>query len=359
MFETKRFDFYLFFSILLILIFSFVMILSVSPDILLNQLVYSVIALISFFAFSFICSSVLVSLSPLIYVFCLGFLILPFIFGTVTRGSVRWIPIGTYTIQPSEIIKPFLCVFAAWFWTNKNYSQLRFLKFFSAFFPILLLIFLQPDLGSMLVVLTIFAGTILYSGVKTKQIVVFSAITIFLLPLLWFSLKDYQKTRIVHFLNPLSDPLGQGYNQIQAKIAVGSGKLTGWGLGKGSQSHLYFLPERHTDFIFSSMAEEFGFIGSSFLLILYLFLFLRILRIASRSEERYEFLLVIGIFFSLAFQTIVNIGMNMGLLPIAGITLPLFSYGGSSLVATMISLGIIQNVYRGNRVNKIVSIRHF
>jgi len=359
MFETKKFDFYLFMPVVLLLIFSLGMVLSVSPAIITDHLFYTLVSLVLFFIFCFLDYGVLISLSPLIYVFCLIFLILPFIFGTVTRGSVRWIPIGNYTIQPSEIIKPFLCLFTAWYWGRKKYSHSNLLKLFIFFLPFFILVFLQPDLGSMLVILSIFSGTLLYSGIKTKQIILFLVITVGLLPLFWFSLKDYQKTRVYHFLNPLSDPLGEGYNQIQAKITVGSGRFWGLGLGKGSQSHLFFLPEKHTDFIFSSMAEEFGFLGSVLLLLLYFLLFLRILKIASNCSSRESFLLVMGIFFGMSFQTLVNIGMNLGLLPITGITLPLFSYGGSSLAASMIGLGIICNVSRINSISKIVSIKHF
>lgn len=359
MFETKKFDFYLFLPIIFLLIFSSGMVLSVQPEVIADHLFYILVSLFLFFVFHFLDCGILLSLSPLLYISSLVFLILPFVFGTVTRGSVRWIPIGNYTIQPSEIIKPFLCLFAAWYWGKKKYSHPDLLKIFLFFLPFFILIFLQPDLGSMLVVASIFIGTLFYSGIKPRQIILFLAIGAGLLPLFWFSLKDYQKTRVYHFLNPMSDPLGEGYNQIQAKIAVGSGRLWGSGLGKGSQSHLFFLPEKHTDFIFSSMAEEFGFLGSILLMILYFLLFLRILKIGFGCQSRESFLLVMGIFFGMCLQTIVNIGMNLGLLPITGITLPLFSYGGSSMAATMIGLGIISHVSKSNSVNKIVSIKHF
>ena len=359
MFETKKFDFYLFLPVIFLLIFSLGMVLSVQPVIIKYHLFYILVSSFLFFLFHFFDYGILLSLSPLLYVSSLVFLILPFVFGTITRGSVRWIPIGNYTVQPSEIIKPFLCLFTAWYWGSRKYSHLYFLKLFIFFLPFFILIFLQPDLGSMLVVASIFVGTLFYSGIKPRQIILFMVIGAFLLPLFWFSLKDYQKTRAYHFLNPTSDPLGEGYNQIQAKIAVGSGRLWGLGLGKGSQSHLFFLPEKHTDFIFSSMAEEFGFLGSISLIFLYFLLFLRILKIGLGCPNRESFLLVMGIFFGICFQTMVNIGMNLGLLPITGITLPLFSYGGSSMVATMIGLGIISNVSRTNSINKIVSIKHF
>jgi rod shape determining protein RodA len=359
MFETKKFDLFLFLPVLLLLIFSIGMILSVQPGIIGDQIFYILISLGLFFGFSLINYSVLISLSPILYISCLIFLILPFVFGSVTRGSVRWIPIGNYTIQPSEIIKPFLCVIAAWFWEKKQYSLVNLLKFFGLFLPFLILIFLQPDLGSTLVVFSIFVGSVLFSGIKIKQVLFLLLSLVLSLPILWFSLKDYQKNRVYHFLNPMSDPLGEGYNQIQAKIAVGSGQFFGWGLGRGSQSHLLFLPERHTDFIFSSMAEEFGFFGSTFLLLIYFYLFLRVLKVAKSCPFRSGFFLTMAIYFNFVFQTIVNVSMNLGLVPITGITLPLFSYGGSSLLASLIGLGIIANISKNNSLNKIVSIKHF
>ena len=358
MFERKKFDFYLFLPLVFLLIFSFGMIASVSPSFLTNQIIYVLTAVIFYFLFSLIDLEILFSVSPLIYFASLIFLILPFVFGTVTRGSVRWIPLGSFTLQPSEIIKPFLCIFSAWYWSRKNYS-LKNLVYFSFFFtPVILIVFVQPDLGSALVIASIFIGGVLFSGMPAKNILSAVLILLLIMPLSWFTLKNYQKTRFLHFLNPASDPLGEGYNQIQATITVGSGKLFGWGLGKGTQSHLSFLQERHTDFIFSSMAEEFGFVGCLSLLFLYLFLFSRILKIARFANERKKFLLLIGLFISFSFQTVINVGMNIGLLPITGITLPLFSYGGSSLLASMIGLGLIQNISLQTKESKIASITH-
>jgi rod shape determining protein RodA len=178
-----------------------------------------------------------------------------------------------------------------------------------------------------------------------------------LIPVFWFLLHPYQRTRAAHFLSPYSDPLGEGYNLIQSKIAVGSGGLWGRGLGRGTQSHLAFLPERYTDFIFASLAEELGFAGSLVVIGLYLFLFLRILKIAFLSRERPFFLLGIALFFYLFFQSVVNIGMNIGVMPITGVTLPLLSYGGSSLLATMISLGMLENISRRNSPDGFLEIK--
>lgn len=360
--RLRKFDYTLFLPTVFLLGLGIVTIASVSSSSLDSHLLYVLISLIFFFIFSFLDPEILFPLSPLIYIFCLLFLVLPFFVGTVTRGAVRWIPLGQFTIQPSEIVKPFLALISAWYWVKKEVSLKTFLSFSLLFLPILILIFFQPDLGSTLSVLSIFAGCLFSLRIKPKQVLVIIATILVTLPLLWFSLQDYQKTRITHFIDPSSDPLGKGYNIIQAKIAVGSGGVWGRGLGRGTQSHLTFLPERNTDFVFASLAEETGFAGSLFVLVLYMFLFLRILKIAFHARENYPngrlfFLLSMGLFFYLSFQSVVNIGMNVGLLPITGITLPLISYGGSSLLTTMISLGMLESVSIRSRQEEAIMIK--
>lgn len=353
----RKFDFYLFLPVVFLLIFGTVTIASVSPENLPSHLLYLAISLAFFLFFSFFDLDFLLPLSPIIYLLSLGFLCLPFVLGTVTRGSVRWIPIGGLTIQPSELIKPFLAATAAWFWAEGEFSWRKLIIFSALSLPILLLIFFQPDLGSTLVVLCLLAATFLVSGVSGKQALTLFLITMVLVPLSFFSLKSYQKMRLVHFLNPYADPLGEGYNVIQAKIAVGSGGIFGKGFGRGTQSHLAFLPERHTDFIFASLSEEGGFAGAGLILLFYFFLFLRLLKIGGGAKEKSFSVLVVGLFFSLFFQTTVNLGMNIGLLPITGITLPLVSYGGSSLLSTMISLGLVEAVSRQQSQAKVIEIR--
>ena len=352
-----KFDWYLILPALFLLGFGLGIIASVSPSHLPQHLLYILLALGFFLFFSFFDLDILFPLSPLIYLLSLLFLILPFLVGTVTRGSVRWIPLGSFTIQPSEIVKPFLSLLAAWFWTKENFSLKRLFFFSGIFFPAVLLIFLQPDLGNALVVLSIFGGVLLFSGIKWRQLLLLVLVVGVIFPLAWFTLHDYQKMRIVHFPNPYSDPLGEGYNLIQSKIAIGSGGIFGRGLGRGTQSHLAFLPEKHTDFIFASLAEELGLVGSGIVFGLYLLLFWRILKIAQQTRQRPLFLLAMGLFFSLFFQTTVNLGMNIGLLPITGITLPLISYGGSSVLATMISLGILEAISRQRGEERVLEIK--
>ncbi|MDO8638804.1 MAG: FtsW/RodA/SpoVE family cell cycle protein, partial [Candidatus Daviesbacteria bacterium] len=176
-----------------------------------------------------------------------------------------------------------------------------------------------------------------------KKILILGLIVLFIIPSSWFFLHDYQKQRITSFLSPNADPLGRGYNLIQSTIAVGSGELFGRGLGRGTQSRLQFLPEFRTDFIFASIAEELGFLGSVIILSLYLFLFISCIRIATLTKDIFNYLVIFGGLSMMVFQFFVNSGMNLGLLPITGITLPLISYGGSSLIATMIILGMISS----------------
>ncbi len=353
----KKFDFYLFLPMVFLLGLGVAAVASVSPESLLNHFFYIFLGLSFFFFFSFFDLEILFPLTPIIYLLSLVFLALPFLVGTVTRGSIRWIPIAGFTIQPSEIVKPFLALAAAWFWAKGEFSFKRLLIFSCLFLPVFALIFFQPDLGSTLVVLSIFAGIVLFSQIKGKQILTIFLVGILVIPLTWFSLRGYQRMRIVHFLNPYSDPLGEGYNLIQATIAIGSGGLLGRGFGRGTQSHLAFLPERHTDFIFASLVEELGLLGALLILFLYLLLLMRIVKIAARLREPTISLLVWGLFFHLAFQIAVNIGMNIGLLPIAGVTLPLISYGGSSILSTLISLGIIEAVSRQKSEEGVIEIK--
>lgn len=353
----RKFDFYLLLPALFLLGFSLAAVASFSPVNLGNHFFYLVLALGFFLLFSFLDLEALLPFAPFLYLFSLLFLLLPFFVGTVTRGSIRWIPLGSFTIQPSEIVKPFLAIFAAVFWEKKEFSFKNLLIFFLFFLQVLALIFFQPDLGSSLVVLSIFLGVVLALKISPKQFLILALLAMLAFPLPWSFLHDYQRTRVIHFLNPYADPLGEGYNLIQAKIAIGSGSWLGRGLGRGTQSHLAFLPERHTDFVFASLAEELGFVGASLVLLLYLFLFLKILKIIRQSRARVFSLLAWGLFCYLFFQTIVNLGMNIGLLPITGVTLPLVSYGGSSLLATAISLGLLEAISRRSRPDEVIEIK--
>lgn len=314
---------------------------SSSPELAIQQTIFTIVGLIFFFLISQLQLQGLKSLIKPMYIFITILLVAVLILGIETRGSLRWIPLGIFNIQPSEFAKPILILFLAKFWAENQPSWLNILKsaFWSA--PIILLIFKQPDLGSSLTIIAIWLGMLFASRVSVKKMLVLVFIIILTIPVSWLFLHDYQRGRIFSFLSPESDPLGKGYNIIQSRVAVGSGELFGRGLGRGTQSRLQFLPEFRTDFIFASIAEEMGFVGSLLILSLYLFLLVYILRIAQGINNQFNLLVVLGVVSMFVFQVFVNIGMNVGLLPITGITLPLISYGGSSLIATLLSLGMV------------------
>ena len=203
----------------------------------------------------------------------------------------------------------------------------------------------QPDLGTSLVFMAIFFGMLFASGVRLKLLGGIMAVGVAAMPLLWHFLKDYQKQRIMVFLDPNVDPLGSGYHIIQSKIAIGSGMLWGKGLFEGSQSQLNFLPENHTDFIFAVVGEELGFVGAVILLLLYLVVLRRGIKIAREAQDNFGMLMAVGITSMLAFHVLVNVGMTAGIMPVTGIPLPYMSYGISALTTNMMALAILLNIH--------------
>ena len=310
-----------------------------SPALLVSQLVFLGIGLLAFWFFSHFDYLNHQYLLKHYAVGGLVLLLLPFLFGIATRGAVRWIPLGSFTLQPSEIIKPFLILILAWF-LSRSAPKLLELKTGLIYLGLLavpaLLIFKQPDLGSALVVAAIWLVMLLMSKAPKTYLVVS--------PLTWRFLADYQKQRLTSFIDPYADPKVSGYQLIQSVVAVGSGGFLGRGLGHGFQSQLNFLPERQTDFVFATIAEELGTLGAGTLLVLYALLLLRLLKIAKNTSDNFSFLIVIGVFALMTIQGMVNIGMNLGLMPITGVTLPLVSAGGSSLLTTLICLGLVYNI---------------
>lgn len=336
----KNFDWTVLVCVLVLFGLGTAIIGSVAPDFLGSQIIFYLIGLVLFFLFSRIDYKIYESLGKQIYGLSLIFLIITLFVGLESRGATRWISLWGFRLQFSEILKPFLFASLAGFLTQKQYLKSIVL----AAIP-MLLIFKQPDLGSALVYFLGFLAMIFVSEINLVYLFVAGVGAIIFLPMTWHFLAGYQKTRILSFLNPASDPLGASYNAIQALIAVGSGQLFGWGLGRGSQSQLLFLPEHHTDFIFASLSEELGFLGAGILLIIYFVLIMRILRIAQNADPLGKFLAV-GLGMMLLGQIFINVGMNLGIVPVTGITLPLVSYGGSSILATMISLGIVENIHQ-------------
>ncbi|QPJ64644.1 MAG: rod shape-determining protein RodA [Candidatus Nitrohelix vancouverensis] len=268
--------------------------------------------------------------------------------GVVASGAKRWIHIGPLTLQVSEFAKFALIIaLAKFFETTKMQGQYRL---FDLWIPALLTLIIalmiaaQPDLGTALVLFFIFVVFITAIEFDSKTLVKLFVTALAVTPALWLFLKDYQKSRLLTLVNPELDPLGAGYHSIQSKIAIGSGGFWGKGLMAGTQSRLNFLPEKHTDFIFSVFAEESGFIGVAVLLSVYLIIILKGLNIAFRAGDRFGFLLALGIICSLTFYTVFNIGMTIGFFPITGLPLPLLSYGGSSLITNFFAFGLLLNI---------------
>lgn len=290
-----------------------------------------------------------------LYVCALILLLLVFILGVVRLGAQRWLKVAGFNFQPSEIVKLIIIIFLARYFSRKSVNNVSLLVARSGIFRALILPFLfvvlpigfiveQPDLGSASLILFIFI-TILYLGnVRLSYIFIFLAIISLALPILWQFLRDYQKERLLVFLNPNIDPLGAGYTVIQSKIAVGSSGFFGKGWLAGTQSHLRFLPESHTDFIFASFSEEWGLLGTGILLFLYYLLIREGIRIAQGTQDYFGRLLALGISLMLGIQIFINIAMNIGLMPVVGLPLPLMSYGGSHVVVTFIGLGILANI---------------
>lgn len=315
---------------------------SVVPDLVSSQILFLTVAAVVFFVISRIDYRLFFSLHVPIYFISLIFLLSPIIFGSISRGAVRWLQIGPYSLQPSEITKPFFLITFAMLAISSSPRRLLWL-FVSGIVP-LAIIFYQPDLGSSLV---LFIGWIIsmFSQLRIKVILpIFLFFTLLLVPMYQFVLHDYQRQRITTFINPYSDPLGSGYHIIQSVIAVGSGQLAGRGLGHGTQSQLMFLPEHHTDFIFASLSEELGFFGSTLVIALFLAIYWHIYQISQSGIGKSESIFCLSVLGLLAFQTFINIGMNLGLSPITGITLPLLSYGGSSILSVFITLGLINSL---------------
>lgn len=317
--------------------------MSVSPESFPRQFIYIGLALLAFLVFSKIDIGILQAFSPWFYPLSILFLGITLFIGGVTRGAVRWIEIGPLTLQTSEIVKPLLLLFFSWFLTRREDLKHFFFSLPLVLFATLLVL-KQPDLGSGLVVFAGFLGSLFIGGAPLGLLVLLGLGGIGGAPLLWQLLADYQKERIVSFLAPTRDPLGSGYNALQAMVAVGNGQFWGLGLGQGTQSQLAFLPERHTDFIFAALSEEFGFLGAVTVIILFTILLTRIIFLLKATEDNFTKVFLGGVFMTVFFQAGVNIGMNLGLLPITGIPLPFVSSGGSSLLAMSIILGMCSSI---------------
>lgn len=328
-------------GIVFLLIFGIVILRSVAPGVFPLYFVYLAIGIVLFIIFSRIDFEIISLFAWQFYVGSIIFLLLPLLIGQVTRGVIRWIPIGNLTIQPSEIVRPFLLMFFADFIYKQKLDKKRVVVLLALLFIPALLILVQPSLGVTILTIVGFLGVVLASNFNKKILIPAALVILLMIPVGLFLLAPYQRSRIESFLFPEKDPSGAGYNSLQSMISVGSGKLWGRGLGEGVQTQLSFLPERQTDFIFASVAEEMGFVGAVFLLGGSFYLLYQIQRTAAETRGPEARAFVSGVFLTLFAQIMIHIGMNMGLFPITGVPLPLVSAGGSSLIATMITLGMV------------------
>jgi rod shape determining protein RodA len=284
-----------------------------------------------------------------IYGALLVLLLVVLVAGRTSMGATRWLHLGFFSIQPSEPMKiVIIVVFARFF---NNHATFQGLGLRDLGYPLILLggpallIMKQPDLGTAILVILIACSMMMYVGIRWTTLLSLFLAALPAAYLGWHHLlREYQKNRVLNFVSPERDPLGSGYHIIQSKIAVGSGGIVGKGFLHGTQSHLRFLPEQHTDFAFSVFAEEWGFVGCLAILLLYFFLILWGLHIASRCNDRFGTLLAVGVSAMLFWHILINMGMVIGLFPVVGVPLPFFSYGGTSMVTSMVGVGILLNI---------------
>lgn len=288
------------------------------------------------------------SYALILYGLTLGSLVVVAVIGKSALGATRWINLGFFQFQPSEMAKLVMILVMAWY-LSRYHDQMRRLKYLlvSLVFLVvpLALVLAQPDLGTALVLVAIWLGMVVSSRVRAVHLVMLVGLTAALVPLAWRFMKAYQRNRLLTFLDPARDPLGSGYNVVQSTIAVGSGRWFGQGLASGSQSQLNFLPSQHTDFIFAVLAEKLGFVGSVLVLALFGVMVWRGIVIALVARDRFGAYLAVGIVVMLLFHVFVNVGMNLGIMPVTGIPLPLISAGGTSMLVTLTALGILESIY--------------
>jgi len=350
----KKLDWVLIISVLLLIIIGLMSIFSTSfshdKSYFYKQAVFLIIGLFLMLVFAFIDYRFFRNHSTLLLIlyFLSVLLLIAVLFFGKTRGAASWFNFGLFNFEPVEFAKLVMVLIFAQYFSLRHIELYRITHIvISGAYTMLVtgLVFLQPDLGSAMVLIFLWLGVMVIAGIKLKQLLILFIIGLILFNIAWLGvLKQYQKDRITSFINPYLDPQGSGYHQIQSMIAIGSGQFWGRGLGHGPQSQLNFLPEQHTDFIFAAIGEEWGFIGLIIIFILYFLFFYRIVRIALQSENNFARLFCIGAAIVFIFQVFVNIGMNLGLLPIAGISLPFISYGGSNLLINFVMLGIVQSI---------------
>jgi rod shape determining protein RodA len=313
---------------------------------------YAAIGLLLFVTLSAVDYHVLRNLAWPLYVGCIGLLAFVLVSGRILHGAQRWIQVGPWQFQPSEIAKVCVIIALSRYFAS-NHDNLKSVRVIlgSMLIPLLptLMVLLQPDFGTATVYIAIWLAVAFAAGVPARYFLALVGSAVIAAPAAWVTMQPYQRGRIEVFLNPHSDPLNAGYNAIQALISVGAGQFYGRGYLSGSQSQLHFLRVQYADFIFSVLAEELGFVGGTIMLLLFAVLLLRGLRAAGASREIFGRLVCCGVVSVIAYQLVVNVGMNEGLLPVTGVPLPMVSYGGTSLVTFMGSLGILESIAMRHR----------
>jgi len=349
-------DWILFFSVIFITIVGLVTMGSFGAEssYFNKQIIWILVSVTVFFTLSFFDYRFLKRTGVVITIFSLAVLLLLalFVVGHTSKGAQSWFQFGGISFQPADFIKLIVIILLAKYFSKRHIeiANIRHI-FVSGFyvFVVFALVFFQPDFGSALIIFLIWLGLILLSGISKKHLLAVFLVGSLAFGVLWgFVLQDYQKNRVLNFVHPLSDPLGSGYSARQSTIAVGSGRLLGKGVGYGTQSKLSFLPEYQTDFIFAAYAEEWGYFGVILLFSLFGILLWRIIRIAYYGATNFEILFGCGIAIMFFCHFLVNVGMNIGIMPVTGITFPFMSYGGTNLLTSFIGLGILMgmNHYR-------------
>jgi rod shape determining protein RodA len=351
----KNFDWILFSAVILLICFGLVEIYSIAlgQDYLdlvnfKKQILFFVIGLILLFAFASIDYLNFRSYSNYAYLAGLALLLGVIFFGEDIRGTRGWYNLGIFNLQPVEFVKIILIIYLARYFSSITIKLNPIKHLIISGLGTGILVFLvlqQPDFGSSMILFTLWFAFLFVAGLKLRYIISICLIAIMLLVSAWFLFfQDYQKERIMTFLNPGASDLDQSYNINQAMIAIGSGQWIGRGVGFGSQSQLKFLPEAQNDFIFAVIAEELGFLGISIIIFLFGLIFYRLLKNAKNAKNDYGVYFLIGTLILLFIEMFINIGMNIGIMPVIGISLPFLSYGGSSIISTMILLGMVESV---------------
>lgn len=317
-----------------------------------RQAVYALIGLVSMFVLTAFDYRIFASLRWLLWLVTLGLLVIVLVIGQVTHGAQRWIDLRFFPFQPSELSKLALILVTAKYFADHAAEMTRVYRLAVSFLFVgipMVLVYFQPDLGTTIVIGATWGIMALASGMRLRDVLIILALAVVFAPVVWANLRPYQQERILTFLDPTRDPLGTGYNVTQARIAIGSGGWWGTGFCSGPQSQLRFLRIRQTDFIFSVIGEELGFFGSLFVIALYVFILFRLIRVAMLARDEYGKLIAVGIAAMVFTQSFINLGMNLGVLPVVGIPLPFISAGGSSLITLFAAQGIAQSILLRHR----------